>query len=127
MLFGFILISLTSYNNDQPKAFWLALLAIGILACTTAFGESTILGYCKGFPSYYVGYFVSGTGVAGLFAAVVIVSLKYFEFSLTSIYVLFMPTAILNFLCFNYLNRLHHEHPSIEEDETFTIINSNNV
>lgn len=127
MLFGFIIISFASYNNEQSLAFWFALLAIGILSCTAAFGESTILGYCKGFPSYYVGYFVSGTGVAGLFAAITLVTLKYFEFSLTSIYILLTPTAILNFICFNYLNRLHHEHPSMDEDESFTIINSNDV
>jgi len=113
MFIGFGLLALASINNTFTYAFEVSLVAIGLLGISSALGESTMLGFCKGFPSYYVGYFSSGSGISGIFAGSLIVSMKYFGATISHIYVFFLPTAFLYYYCFKYLNKLHLKFPHL--------------
>ena len=69
MAIGFLVISFACTYNTNVASFYISLFASIVLGTVSAFGESTILGFCKGFPSSVVGYFGSGTGFAGVFGA----------------------------------------------------------
>ena len=69
MAIGFIVISFACTYNTNVASFYVSLLASVVLGTVSAFGESTVLGFCKGFPSTVVGYFGSGTGFAGVFGS----------------------------------------------------------
>ena len=69
MAIGFIIISLACAFNTYEAAFWISLLSSVILGVVSSIGESTTLGFCKGFPSTVVGFFGSGTGFAGVFGS----------------------------------------------------------
>lgn len=69
MFLGFLIIALACTFNKYKASFFISLLASVILGTVSAFGESTTLGFCKGFPSTVVGYFGSGTGFAGVFGS----------------------------------------------------------
>ena len=69
MAIGFIVIAFACTYNENEASFFVSLVASVILGTVSAFGESTTLGFCKGFPSTVVGYFGSGTGFAGVFGS----------------------------------------------------------
>jgi hypothetical protein len=69
MAAGFLIISFACTYNTNVASFYVSLVASIILGTVSAFGESTTLGFCKGFPSTVVGYFGSGTGFAGVFGS----------------------------------------------------------
>ena len=69
MFVGFILIAFACTYDTNMASFYVSLLAAVFLGIMSALGESTVLGFCKGFPSTVVGYFGSGTGFAGVFGA----------------------------------------------------------
>ena len=58
--------------------FYLSLFWAVLHGLTQAFGEATILGLLKGFPSSLVGPFTIGLGMSGLFGAGILVILKPF-------------------------------------------------
>lgn len=77
----------------------------------SALGESTTLGFCKGFPSNIVGFFSSGTGFAGIFGSGIILLLKGAGLSDGVIFLIVAPSVIPYFLSFFWLHRtkvLHH-------------------
>ena len=76
MAIGFIVISFACTYNTHEAAFYVSLVASVVLGTVSAFGESTTLGFCKGFPSSVVGYFGSGTGFAGVFGSGMILALQ---------------------------------------------------
>lgn len=69
MAVGFLVISLACTYNTYVASFYISLVASVVLGTVSAMGESTTLGFCKGFPSTVVGYFGSGTGFAGVFGS----------------------------------------------------------
>ena len=75
MAVGFLTISVACLFPEHISAFYLSLVASIILGVVSSLGESTTLGFCKGFPSTVVGYFGSGTGFAGVFGAGVFLGL----------------------------------------------------
>jgi len=46
-----------------------------------AFGETTMLGYCKCFSSQLIGLWSSGTGFAGIFGSGFYITLKALKFT----------------------------------------------
>ena len=76
MSIGFLTISFACTYNKYEASFWISLVSSVILGTVSAFGESTTLGFCKGFPSSVVGYFGSGTGFAGVFGSGIILLLQ---------------------------------------------------
>lgn len=126
MILGFLLIGLASTYNTHIFSFYLSLFASVILGVVSSLGESTTLGFCKGFPSTVVGYFGSGTGFAGVFGAGVVL-LATSVLKIRNIGILFfaaIPTSILYFFAFWWINRIKTRHPYVSDkpnaEETFS-------
>lgn len=109
--FGFLLIIISTFYYQQDFLFYVALLSACFFGTVTALGESTILGFCKGFPSSYVGCFSSGTGFAGIFGSGLLLLLKGFGISLGEIFLFAMPFIVVYFYSFYYL---HHTQKKAE-------------
>lgn len=73
---AFLIIAFACTFNTNKAAFFIALLSSVLFGVGSALGESTTLGFCKGFPSTVVGYFGSGTGFAGIFGSGILLVLK---------------------------------------------------
>ncbi len=76
MLVAFIIIALASTYTGSITSFYAALGSSVLFGVASSLGESTTLGFCKGFPSDMVGYFGSGTGFAGVFGSGIILLLE---------------------------------------------------
>ncbi len=77
MAFAFILIATCAFDPKGLELFfWLSLVASIMQGSSCALGESTTLGFLKGFPSECVGFFSSGTGFAGIFGTSLLLVLK---------------------------------------------------
>ncbi len=81
MICGYVLIAVVS-NFETTTAFAFSLVSSVILGLNLSFGESTNLGYLKGFPGNMVGGYSTGTGFAGILGAGIPVILVAAEFSL---------------------------------------------
>ena len=81
MFLGYAIIIIVTIFKFEA-GFYLALVSSVFHGAASALGESTILGFLKGYPSKLVGAFGSGTGMAGLGGALILLSFKqihYFE------------------------------------------------
>ncbi len=115
MAIGFIVISFACTYNKVVASFYVSLVASVILGTVSSFGESTVLGFCKGFPSTVVGYFGSGTGFAGVFGSGFILILQSLKLSNGQIFFIMSPAVIPYFLCFWWINRMKARHPYVLE------------
>jgi battenin len=115
MAVGYLIISLACTYNQFEASFFISLVASVILGTVSAFGESTTLGFCKGFPSTVVGYFGSGTGFAGVFGSGMILILQSAGLSNGQIFFIIFPSVIPYFLSFWWLNRMKTRYPYIPE------------
>ena len=106
MAIGFLVISFACTYNQYEASFFVSLFASVILGTVSAFGESTTLGFCKGFPSSVVGYFGSGTGFAGVFGSGMILLLQSAGVSNGNIFFMITPTVIPYFLAFWWINNM---------------------
>jgi MFS family permease len=126
MIIGFLLIGLACTYDTHISSFYLSLFASVILGVVSALGESTTLGFCKGFPSTVVGYFGSGTGFAGVFGAgVVLLATSVLKISnIGNLFFAIIPTSIIYFLAFWWINRMKARHPYVIDkpnaEETFS-------
>ncbi len=82
MTFGYLLISVSCIMPQSIEVFFVSLAASCIHGLTSCFGESTILGYLKGFPAELVVGWSSGTGFAGVVGAGLVVLLLRLDFQL---------------------------------------------
>ena len=64
----------------------LSLFASVLHGITLAFGEAVILGYLKGFPTYLVGAWSSGTGFAGVSVFLLLQALHFPMYAVSIIY-----------------------------------------
>ena len=132
MLFGFLLIAFACTYDQNMAFFYVSLLAAVFLGVMSALGESTVLGFCKGFPSAVVGYFGSGTGFAGIFGAGILLVLRSANVSLGVIFFIVTPTVVPYLLGFWWINRMKTRHPYVlevpyldnEESRTESMLNS---
>jgi CLN3 protein len=115
MAIGFIMISMACTFNKNVASFYVSLVASVILGTVSSFGESTTLGFCKGFPSEVVGYFGSGTGFAGVFGSGTILLLQSLNLSNGQIFFIISPSVIPYFLSFWWINRMKARHPYVLE------------
>ncbi|CAI2371221.1 unnamed protein product [Moneuplotes crassus] len=65
MIVAYLLIAAITIH-PIGASFYIALFCALLHGVTSSFGESTLLGFLKGFPSKQVGSFSSGTGMAGV-------------------------------------------------------------
>ena len=124
MAIGFLIISLACTFNTIEASFFISLFASVILGTVSALGESTTLGFCKGFPSTVVGYFGSGTGFAGIFGSGMILILQSAGLSDGAIFFIITPTVIPYFLAFWWISRIKAKYPYIEGGVNDQQINS---
>ncbi len=115
MAAGYLIIAFACTFNENVSSFYLSLLAAIILGISCSFGESTILGFCKGFPSTVVGYFGSGTGFAGVFGAGITLILQSVGLTSGTIFFIVSPVVIPYFLSFFWINNMKKKYPYIEE------------
>ena len=115
MVLGFLLIAFACTYDQNMASFYVSLLAAVFLGVMSALGESTVLGFCKGFPSDVVGYFGSGTGFAGIFGAGILLVLSSANVSLGAIFFIVTPTVIPYLIGFWWLNRMKTRHPYVLE------------
>jgi len=115
MFLGFLIISLACTFDKNKASFYVSLVASVILGTVSSFGESTTLGFCKGFPSTVVGFFGSGTGFAGVFGSGMILALKSADLSNGTIFFSIMPSVIPYFLAFWWINSMKSKYPYVLE------------
>lgn len=89
-------------NYHTFTAFVFALIASALMGGGSCFGESTVLGYLKGYPSEVVLGWSSGTGFAGVFGAGISILIKL---KLSTFYLCIgcLPLCILYLICFMYI------------------------
>ena len=126
MFIGFLIISLACTFDKVKASFFLSLVASVILGTVSSFGESTTLGFCKGFPSTVVGYFGSGTGFAGVFGSGMILVLKSADLTNGQIFFSIMPSVVPYFLAFWWINRMKSKYPYVIEVPALSQSASNN-
>ena len=117
MLLGFVTIALACTYSNYLASFWISLASSILLGTVSALGESTTLGFCKGFPSSVVGYFGSGTGFAGIFGAGLIIILQSVGLSNGLIFFLIAPSCLPYVLSFFWLTKMKARYPYILESE----------
>lgn len=80
-LASFMGIAIASFYSSQEFMFYLALFASMLTGISTGMGEATFLGFLKGYPSHTVGYVSSGTGFAGIFGTLTLITLQSINLS----------------------------------------------
>lgn len=96
-------------------SFYIALLCALLHGMTSSFGESTILGFLKGFPSKLVGRFSSGTGMAGVFGSGIFLVLQPFM-SNGFIFLIATPMVLIYLLNVIIISRKKATLPFVGED-----------
>jgi hypothetical protein len=81
----------------------LALFASVLIGIAQGWGESTVLGFLKGFPEDSIGYFASGLGFSGIFGSGLIILLNAANCQDYMIYLLGTPIVVPYFLSFYWL------------------------
>ena len=94
---AFALLALSAYLSQYWFSFYMALMSAIFFGIVTALGESTVLGFCKGFPSSYVGLYSSGTGFAGIFGSGMLLLLKGYGMTIGQIFLVAIPFILLYF------------------------------
>ena len=123
MLIGFVIISLACTFTQFSACFYISLVSSIILGTASAFGESTTLGFCKGFPSTIVGYFGSGTGFAGIFGSGSLLLLKSAGLDNAKIFYVMIPTVVLYFLSFLWISTIKQKYPYVPQEVDTSILN----
>ena len=95
--------------------FYLSMFASVMIGIQSSLGESTTLGFLKGFPGETIGFYGSGTGFAGIFGSGTLIVLKAIKLSDAITYLLFAPTLIPYFFCFWWLDKMKRKYPYIQE------------
>ena len=106
MSLGFLIIAIACTFNMGKRSFWLAIFAALLFGIASSLGESTTLGFCKGFPSTIVGHFGSGTGFAGVFGSGIFLLLTSIGLSDGTIFFLVIPTVIPYFISFYWISSI---------------------
>ena len=117
MAFAFFLIAMCCFDpGDREVFFWISLIAAILQGSACALGETTTLGFLKGFPSKCVGFFSSGTGFAGIFGCSFLILLKAASFSDGTIFLIAAPTLIPYLLSWHWLSKQQKLYPNSYEE-----------
>lgn len=120
-LFGYLsLFSILHLVNSMPSfskmaAFSLTLIPSLVMGTGCAFGEATILGYLRMFPTNFVSGWSSGTGLAGVGGAGITLLFKMVKIESKFLYLYLSPLCLIFFSAFyltyylqqNYKKDLH--------------------
>jgi len=96
----FIILNSMSENDEDISIakFFLTLIPTIIMGTGSSFGEATMLGYIKNFPSSYVSGWGSGTGCAGVTGATISLLSKKNNWKLKYLYLYISPVSLVYFL-----------------------------
>lgn len=97
--------------------FWFSLGGSTCVGCACALGESNLVAFLKRFPHKTVGYWSSGTGIAGLLGTTILLALNAFGFKDWQIYILSIPMLVPYLYCCLWLVKKSHMFPFVEEEE----------
>lgn len=103
-LVAFILIAMACRDNAWSIMFWVAVLASVLTGMSQGFGEALFLSFTRRYPSYTIGYVSAGTGAAGIFATGTLLLVRYFKVSNHALFLMEMPTVLIYFLAFKWLD-----------------------
>lgn len=115
---GFLIIGVTAKANMDSYYFFLALGSASLFGAGTALSEVTVIGFCKGFPSSYVGWFTSGTGFSGIIASGFLILLKVKGLEISKIFLVLSPCVLVYLICFKYLHGVKERHPCYSKVST---------
>ena len=105
IVLSFLIIAFCVLYSSVAIMFWISLIASIMVGVGLALGESTNLGFMKTFPGDCIGYYGSGTGMAGITGALIFIALHPLGLSDQAIYFIAIPTAIPYFLSFLWLDK----------------------
>lgn len=103
VLLFIILTVIDSYSDfNQKVAFLLTLIPTVIMGTGQSLGEATFLGYIRTFPEDYVSGWSTGTGIAGILAAILSLTFKLIgdDFDLKNLYIIISPVTVLFFFAY---------------------------
>ena len=103
---------------NQKVAFLLTLIPTIIMGTGQSLGEATFLGYIRTFPEDYVSGWSTGTGIAGILAAILSLTFKLIgdDFDLKNLYIIISPVTVIFFFAYYTTHRIK----SKIEHENFT-------
>lgn len=114
---SFFIIAMCLFYKSVEVMFYVSLLASIIVGIGIALGESVNLGFLKTFPGETIGYYGSGTGMAGITGALIFIALQPTGLGDGAIYLLAIPTAIPYLLCFLWLDRQKKKYPYVPDPD----------
>ena len=102
----FIILNTISDKEENVSIFkfFLTLIPTIIMGTGASFGEATMLGYIKNFPSNFVSGWGSGTGFAGVTGATISLLSKKYDMKLKYLYLFISPVSLIYFL-FYYISK----------------------
>jgi len=103
--------------QEYEAFFWFALLCSVVQGAACAIGESSILGFLKGYPGSMIGYFSSGTGFAGIFGTSLLIILAALKIPDWITYLVGVPTVIPYFYAFYWLDKQSKLYKFIPEEK----------
>ena len=117
MVSSFLIIALCVFYSNVEAMFYVSLLASIIVGIGIALGESVNLGFLKTFPGNAIGYYGSGTGMAGITGSLIFIALQPTGLGDGAIYMIAIPTAIPYLLCFLWLDGQKKKYPYVPDPE----------
>lgn len=104
-LLGFCLLAICCSYSENVICFYFALVASVFFGVASSLGESTILGFLRNMPCQSIGYYGSGTGLAGISGAFLFMFMTALGLSSSAIFTIIAPTTIVYFITFMWLDR----------------------
>ena len=125
MTSGFFLISWCAMGTQSPNGldpnkaykFWISLFASTMIGVACALGESNVVAFLKRFPSKTVGFWSSGTGLAGLMGTSILLAMNAAGLKDWQIYMFSIPMMIPYMYCCLWLIRKSKLFPFVPEEE----------
>ena len=101
-----IIDNVEGFNNTL--AFLLTLIPTVIMGTGQCLGEATFLGYLRTFPEDYISGWSTGTGIAGVSAALLSLTFKLIKdsFDLKYLYIIVAPFSILFFFAYFIIHKV---------------------
>eukprot|EP01016_Furgasonia_blochmanni_P017808 TRINITY_DN2047_c0_g1_i19.p1 TRINITY_DN2047_c0_g1~~TRINITY_DN2047_c0_g1_i19.p1 ORF type:complete len:561 (-),score=83.75 TRINITY_DN2047_c0_g1_i19:239-1876(-) len=93
-----------SNSTSHVWGFYAALAASVMMGTSSSLGESTMLGFLKGFPSELVVGWGSGTGFAGVYGSGFYLIMQSLEVENKYVFLMMIPLAAVYWICMNWLN-----------------------
>ena len=115
---SFVIIAFCCFYETISAMFWVSLCASLFIGVGSALGESVILGFLKTFPGNAIGYYGSGTGMAGITCSLIWLTLKPLGINDGTIILITSLMAVPYFFSFLWLDTQKKKYPYVPtEDE----------